>query len=339
MDKNKVMACRMTHEPTLNEGETLPFFCDVREGFKFVAEHADHVKIDYDKIKAYAAEIKNDPAPDAFDADHHFISGELELDYGYVLLLDAVNFGSGYQQALVEEGLSDIAKGGFYFHMAKSLKETFLARPIMPRAASTISAADVTRIFAFPPQGQKSQELAQLFAEALQDMGQAVLSGGETYAEYVESMNGSVEGCVELLAQQPKFQDRCIYKQRNIGFYKRAQITAADLYLTAQHNKFELFHDIEKLTLFADNAVPHVLRTDGILKYDMAVSNKVQNSVILPHGSAEEIEIRGCAARCVEMIAEEAGMRAMDVDHRLWHRSELAHYKALPTHKTESIFY
>ena len=48
------------------------------------------------------------------------------------------------------------------------------------------------------------------------------------------------------------------------GFYKRAQITGSDLELAGVAS----FGDIDRLTIFADNLVPHVLRCDGVLVYD-----------------------------------------------------------------------
>ena len=48
------------------------------------------------------------------------------------------------------------------------------------------------------------------------------------------------------------------------GFYKRAQIVPADLALAGVAE----FDDLDRLTIFADNLVPHVLRVDGVLAYD-----------------------------------------------------------------------
>ena len=45
------------------------------------------------------------------------------------------------------------------------------------------------------------------------------------------------------------------------GFYKRAQIAASDLALAGVAR----FGDLDRLTIFADNLVPHVLRCDGVL--------------------------------------------------------------------------
>jgi len=47
-------------------------------------------------------------------------------------------------------------------------------------------------------------------------------------------------------------------------FYKRAQLACADL----AHAEVVRFRDLDRLTLFADNLVPHVWRVDGLLAYD-----------------------------------------------------------------------
>ena len=49
-----------------------------------------------------------------------------------------------------------------------------------------------------------------------------------------------------------------------IPFLKRAQIAAADL----AHARASPFGDLDELTMFADNLVPHVLRLDGVLGFD-----------------------------------------------------------------------
>ena len=53
----------------------------------------------------------------------------------------------------------------------------------------------------------------------------------------------------------PFFDDR--------GYYKRAQIAANDLHLAGVVD----YPDVDRLTVFADNLVPHVLRLDGVLHY------------------------------------------------------------------------
>ena len=54
----------------------------------------------------------------------------------------------------------------------------------------------------------------------------------------------------------------------DVPFYKRAQLTAADLSLAFDGKGLGSFEDLDQLTIFADNLVPHVLRVDKVLLYE-----------------------------------------------------------------------
>lgn len=76
-------------------------------------------------------------------------------------------------------------------------------------------------------------------------------------------------------------------------FYKRAQLACADL----AHAEVVRFRDLDRLTLFADNLVPHVLRVDGLLAYDEGLLARIESEELLEHDSAEEVEIRASRSR------------------------------------------
>ena len=104
--------------------------------------------------------------------------------------------------------------------------------------------------------------------------------------------SGSAERLAELLAEACRFFD-------DRGFYKRAQIVPSDLALAGVAE----FDDLDRLTIFADNLVPHVLRVDGVLRYDPALAARIDAGELLPPGP-EEREIRACAVHACELIAE-----------------------------------
>ena len=103
---------------------------------------------------------------------------------------------------------------------------------------------------------------------------------------------GSAERLAELLARGMRFFD-------DRGFYKRAQIVPSDLALAGLAE----FGDLDRLTIFADNLVPHVLRVDGVLRYDAALAARIDAGELLPQGQAER-EIRACALHACELIGE-----------------------------------
>src|SRR5439155_24910842 len=128
---------------------------------------------------------------------------------------------------------------------------------------------------------------------------------------------------VSLLAEMPLYRDEADYHGLAVPFYKRAQLTAADL---ARHG-LARFDDIDRLTLFADNLVPHVLRVDGVLRYDEALAARIDAEELLVPGGDEEIEIRACAVHAVELLAERTGLNPMTLDERLWWRGQQPRYK------------
>jgi hypothetical protein len=124
----------------------------------------------------------------------------------------------------------------------------------------------------------------------------------------------------------PFFADR--------GFYKRAQIVASDLAL----GEVADFDDLDRLTIFADNLVPHVLRLDGVLRYDAPLAARIDAGELLEPGP-EEREIRACALHACELIAPGLEVAPRVLDTWLWNRGQDARYKAVPRHRTRTLAY
>ena len=118
------------------------------------------------------------------------------------------------------------------------------------------------------------------------------------------------------------------------GFYKRVQLAASDLALAGVAD----FTDLDRLTIFADNLVPHVLRTDGVLRYTPALAAHIDAERPLPPGEAER-EIRACAVHACELIAARAGVPSRELDYALWNRGQEPRYKARPRHRTRTVYY
>ena len=132
-------------------------------------------------------------------------------------------------------------------------------------------------------------ELMALYAEALRQLGDFL--GERTALDVVAAAGGSAERLASALAEgMPFFRDE--------GFYKRAQITANDLALAGLAE----FADLDRLTIFADNLVPHVLRVDGVLSYHPELAARIDAGELIPPGPQER-EIRACALHACELIA------------------------------------
>ena len=163
-----------------------------------------------------------------------------------------------------------------------------------------------------------------LYAEALQSLGSFL--GERGALELVSEAGGSAERLASMLTSMPFFDDA--------GFWKRAQIVPNDLALAG----VATFADLDRLTIFADNLVPHVLRVDGVLRYDPGLAARIDAGELLAPG-VEEREIRACAVHACELIAARLGTPPRVLDTWLWNRGQAPEYKAIPRHRTRTVYY
>ena len=176
-----------------------------------------------------------------------------------------------------------------------------------------------------------------LFAKSLNDLGRHVSAyhAGQ-FAGVVDAAGSSAVALVERLSGWPSFADTSRYDGVSVPFLKRAQIAAADLARAG----VAAFRDLDALTMFADNLVPHVLRLDGLLTYDPALLERIERGELLQHGSPEEVELRACALHAVALLAaERRGAIEADIDYLLWHRGQEPRYKEQPRHRSRCTAY
>ena len=185
----------------------------------------------------------------------------------------------------------------------------------------------------------------QHFSTALNDLGRFVLDRfNGSFTDLVDSAGSSAGSLVQLLKNMPYFNDVAFYDGYEVPFFKRAQICAADLSLAFDGRDWGHFEDLDQMTIFADNLVPHVLRIDGILTYEKSLIARINAGDLIPAGSIEEVEIRAGAVQAVELIKKQTAesgkmITSPALDNFLWNRGQLAVYKALPRHRTRCVFY
>jgi hypothetical protein len=287
--------------------------CDeVRAGCAAIAGAARHVSIDLDRV----GEIEPGPEPE-LDPERHFLEGSAEQVALFTLTLDAINFGSGWFPTLRKRpGCSG------YYTVAAGITDRFRARG--PWSADELRALDAATIAGALGQ-ERDHELMALFARALRELG--AFLADRSALDVVAAAAGSAQRLAEqLVAGMPMFDDP--------GFYKRAQIVPSDLALA----RVAGFDDLDRLTIFADNLVPHVLRVDGVLRYAPALAARVDAGELLAPGE-EEREIRGCAVHACEAIAAELDVSPHLLDGWLWNRGQRPRYKAIPRHRTRTTAY
>jgi hypothetical protein len=275
-----------------------------------------------------------------YDEEHHFRGSDTET-VGFTLVLDSINFGSGYFPHLRKRpGMSG------YFTVASSLRDRWQHDgPLTGPELRALRPEDCSRMFGQDGNAGPAQELMALFAQALNDLGEWL---GRRYGDDamgpIADANGSAARLVALVAEMPLYRDVASYDGMEVPLFKRAQILVSDLAIAFDRRGPGAFADLDRLTIFADNLVPHVLRVDGVLDYDPGLLTRIEQGELIPAGSPEEIEIRAVSIHAVERIAAEfrrAGtpVTAQQLDYLLWNRGLADTYKSIPRHRTRTVFY
>ncbi len=306
----------------------------VRTACARVAALASHVRIDADALERYAeglprAEMLAGPTlrlPRGAASD-----GERAA---FVLTLDCINFGSGYWPELRKRpGLSG------YRTVEASWVERFEREGAVsaPELAG-IESSELGRLLGQEAAGAPIAELMELFARALRELGRWLGSEhGGRFLGPLERASGSAARLVSALAALETYRDVSTYRGAPVPFLKRAQITAHDLALALpDHARFA---DLDRLTLFADNLVPHVLRIDGVLVFADELVARIERGEPLAHGSPEEVEIRAGAVHAVELLSARTAVPARLLDGWLWSRGAGAAFKSRPRHRSRNRFY
>lgn len=305
----------------------MSFFNIVRGACARIAREALYVRVEAERIEAYTHALAPSFAntPMVLDPELHYVEPERDPEgtAAFVLTLDSVNFGSGWFPDI----FGPTASG--YATVASRLTQHFRQHgALAPERLAAFDAQDVLTLFGLDPANPAAVELAGLYASALGDLGHFV---GETYdgrfLDLVAAAEGSAERLVGILWRMPLFEDS--------PFYKRAQIAAADLALSGM----AAFTDLGRLTAFADNLLPHVLRHDGVLSYTPELAERIDRGEFLPAGSREETELRAAAVHAVELLSAAFEVPAVLVDRVLWNRGQQPEYRARPRHRTKTAFY
>ncbi|MDX2304901.1 MAG: queuosine salvage family protein [Microscillaceae bacterium] len=313
----------------------------LREAARKVMSLATFVKINENYLEEYLQSLDvNKIKHPELSAENHFF-GQEEAMLRFYIILDSINFGSGYFPHL-----NKLPGYSGYFTVATHLTNECLKHGV-PQAEDLIKLTqeDCTRIFQQDPGNEVIQELMQLFAQALQDLGHFITQRYQgDFKALIEDAGKSAVKLVQILTNMPLFKDIQPYKGFEMPFYKRAQLTAADLSLVFKNQGFGQFDDLDQLTIFADNLVPHVLHADGILLYRRSLIEQILAEELLMPNSEMEVEIRAGGLLAVEMMEDAFARKsepisALELDYLFWNRGQEKYYKARPRHRARTSFY
>jgi hypothetical protein len=315
------------------------------EAAREVAERSREVCIDRRALDEFSRELdRGSFSRPVWDPRYHYCDDTIKTVL-YFLVLDSLNFcfwaAAGTDRWEIDyrgERLSG------YYALAAALKRAAEeGRPILePAFLASMTMSDLQAILG----GQGLLQLAAERLAILRETGMVLLeSFGGDPGRLLEAAAGSAVDLVrQVTAAFPSFRDTAEYDGRQVYFYKRAQILAADLYGAFGGRSWGAFRDLDRLTAFADYKLPQVLRQFGILEYAEPLARKVDRLELLERGSPEEVEIRANTIRAVDLIRQElaaSGQRvqAFEIDWLLWNLGQQEAFREKPYHRTRTIYY
>jgi putative queuosine salvage protein len=296
---------------------------EVRAACAWVASRARSARIAKRAIEEYVAGLpragaEDEPAPFAEDP---------ETAAAFAICMNAINFGSGWWPTVRKRpGHSG------YGTMAAGVSEHFASAG--PWTVAELRAMDADAIAAVVGQDPEHPLMPQ-FAAALRDTGTRI--GSDHGGRFIGPAKAaeSIPALAATFAAWDSFADVSSYDGREVPFFKRAQLAAADLHRAGVAD----LPGLDRLTAFADNLVPHVLRVDGILHLDPDLTARIEAEELLEHGCAEEVELRACAVQAVELLASHSSLAPAEIDNALWNRGRGERYKSLPRPRSRNTAY
>lgn len=311
----------------------------VRWSCAAVAHTSQLVTIKADRIAEYASTFDVTAAKRGAAADVTGNPNAPERAIALALATVAINFTSGWHDIITKRpGLS-----GAVSMVNRLVDYEHVTGTLTAQRLQSITTTDCSQIFEQPLDDGSVGQLLALLAAALNDLGDLAQQVG-SFVGLIESADQSAVALAELLGQRDPWHDVVEIEGSQVAFYKRAQMAAATISRTFGGIGLGEFDDLDELTIFADNLVPHVLRLDGVLVYDPELEHTIDTGDLLEPGSRAEVEIRACGVHAAELLAQQLTsnghqITSADIDHALWTRGGGPRYKAVPRHRCRNPFY
>lgn len=301
---------------------------DVLESTSHVVRFSQSVWIDAQALRDVAEQIAfRDFQVPAWDCSLHFHDHTFRTA-NWILALDAVNFSFWPDPG---QPRWEVEYGGRWYQGYKALAAS-LKRAVeegLPvwdaEFLRKLSHLEARKIFRGKGEIPLFQERLRCFLEA----GEGIqnLWGGD-FTRAIEEARYDAVDLANLIGEAfSSFHDVSQYRGVAVRFYKRAQIVAADLWGSFGGEGIGGLKRIEALTAFADYKVPQVLRRLRILGYAPDLLQAIRNRILLPSGSAWEVEIRANTIWAVELLRQEVKLLGkalfpVQIDWILWNMGQ-----------------
>ncbi|KAH8271591.1 hypothetical protein KR018_010252, partial [Drosophila ironensis] len=341
-------------------------FLSPRESGEYIIEKAQHVRVlpaGIEKLTQEILKALQEKRMSVENFSQHELhpnpeSGEKE-DYvraaDWVFVLDTLNFCFWTPNNYTKYKVNGYTG---YFALCAAVKRAIDEGLDItnPKYYSEIDLKTLQGIFR-SDDGETEIPLIQKRVECLHEVGKVLLSKYEgRFENVIKAADNSAVRLLELIVEEfPCFRDQAEFAGKRVSILKRAQILVGDIWCCYQGKGLGFFHDIDKITMFADYRVPQVLVLFGSLEYTPELLEFLKTDTILENGDPREVEIRGASIYIIERVRDEVvrvlkekhpeialeNVNSIVIDQYLWdyrrrHNADLEH---IPFHKVVSVYY
>ena len=305
----------------------------VLESTKPLIESPQYVFINKERLEDVAKRWSQEDLQVPSWEEPVFLGGAFVDMVDSFMLGNAINF--AYVDFNTKQRFSTLYKGVEWkgaFGMWACLKRAFEAGiPIMDGTyLRDISRADAEKIFEGNIRIPLFEERLNIFRE----LGKVLCEEYDCQFHNVLLQSNKLlfndgGGFVErLVCDFPSFNDSVNYNGSVVRFDKRAQLVAGMIYGRLNKRGINAFEDVDELTVFADYGLPKSLRDLEILSYESSLADRVDQHVIIPANSQEELEIRASTIHASKMLTNKINevlcgkeINALHIDYKLWSES------------------
>ena len=174
----------------------------------------------------------------------------------------------------------------------------------------------------------------------LVEMNRFLKSKNKSFYELIKELNIDSELFEFIVNNLDYFKDISNYREKEILFYKRAQLLTSDI-LHVREKKENIEVDYSHLIGCADYKIPQVMRCYGMLEFSDSLKDKVDSKIELKEGSEEEIEIRANTLKVINYIYERLDKKysRMDINDFIWLLGQNKSQMTKPYHRTLTKHY
>lgn len=295
----------------------------ILESTEFVVQNADFVKINRAKIVEFAKGFEKHTGHywlqgSPFDIDQ--LNNEQKLMF--IVVFNAISFsywGNPYWNVEYKGTLYTRGSWSLVASIFRALEED--KDVLNPAYLATISKSELAHIL----RGNIEIPLLDERVQILNEIGKVLSEKFDgQFSRLIEKADKDTLVLVDsILENFPSFQDFAQYKSKEVFLQKRVQALVEGIYSMFQGVGYGEFKNISALTACADYIIPNLLRKLDILEYTKELGEKIDAQELLPHGSAEEVEIRAATIWAVELIRQELEKKniqvsAFNINDYLW---------------------